>query len=141
VAALLVVRALPALLYAPFAVRRAQLVAAGLLQATSLSIPIVAGAIGVDLGLIRPTNYVALVAAGLLSVVLFPLLALPLLAVPAPDSPDCPPPGAAGPLVLSSVVAGLHRQPEDERERSADRDEARPGGDRECVRRRMAGEG
>jgi hypothetical protein len=84
----------PALLYAPFAARRAQLVAAGLLQATSLGIPIVAGAIGVDLGLIRPANYVALVAAGLLSVVLFPLLALPLLAVPAPDSPDSPPAGS-----------------------------------------------
>jgi Kef-type K+ transport system membrane component KefB len=81
--ALLIVRAVPALLYAPFAARRAQLVAAGLLQATSLGIPIVAGAIGVDLGLIRPANYVALVAAGLLSVVLFPLLALPLLAAPA----------------------------------------------------------
>jgi len=84
--ALLVVRAVPALLYAPFAARRRQLVAAGLLQATSLGIPVVAGAIGVDLGLIRPANYVALVAAGLLSVVLFPLLALPLLAVPEPDA-------------------------------------------------------
>ena len=90
--ALLVVRAVPALLYAPFAARRTQLVAAGLLQATSLGIPIVAGAIGVDLGLIRPANYVALIAAGLLSVVLFPLLALPLLTVPTPDSPDLPQP-------------------------------------------------
>jgi hypothetical protein len=49
------------------------------LQATSLSIPIVAGQIGVDLGLIRPTTYVALVAAGLLSVVVFPLVSLTLL--------------------------------------------------------------
>jgi Kef-type K+ transport system membrane component KefB len=77
--ALLVVRALPALLYRPLAERRSQLVAGGLLQATSLSIPIVAGQIGVSLGLIRPTNYVALVAAGLISVVLFPVLALTLL--------------------------------------------------------------
>src|SRR5438094_200890 len=51
----------------------------GLLQATSLSIPVVAGQIGVDLGLVRPTNYVALVAAGLLSVIVFPLVALTLL--------------------------------------------------------------
>jgi len=87
-AALFLVRAVPALLYAPFAARRGQLVAAGLLQATSLGIPIVAGAIGVDLGLIRPANYVALVTAGLLSVVLFPLLALPLLAARAPDTPE-----------------------------------------------------
>ena len=78
-AALLVVRGIPALLYRPFAERGSQILAGGLLQATSLSIPVVAGQIGVDLGLIRPTNYVALVAAGLLSVIVFPLLALTFL--------------------------------------------------------------
>jgi Kef-type K+ transport system membrane component KefB len=78
-AALLAVRALPGLLYRPFAERTRQLVGGGLLQATSLSIPVVAGQIGVDLGLIRPSNYVALVTAGLISVVVFPLLALTLL--------------------------------------------------------------
>ncbi|HEY1370494.1 MAG TPA: cation:proton antiporter [Gaiellaceae bacterium] len=78
-AALLLVRGVPALLYRRFAERGGQLVAAGLLQATSLSIPVVAGQIGVDLGLIRPTNYVALVAAGLISVVVFPLVSLTLL--------------------------------------------------------------
>jgi Kef-type K+ transport system membrane component KefB len=85
--ALLVVRALPALLYRPLAERGSQLVAGGLLQATSLSIPIVAGQIGVDLGLIRPINYVALVAAGLVSVVVFPLISLTLLrnAAPTPE--------------------------------------------------------
>jgi Kef-type K+ transport system membrane component KefB len=77
--ALLVTRAVPALVYAPLAQRRGQVIAAGLLQATSLSIPVVAGAIGVELGVIRPGTYVALVAAGLLSVVVFPLLALPRL--------------------------------------------------------------
>jgi hypothetical protein len=77
--ALLAVRAAPALLYRPLTDTRGQLAAAGLLQATSLSIPIVAGQIGVDLGLIRPESYVALVAAGLISVILFPLLALRLL--------------------------------------------------------------
>jgi Kef-type K+ transport system membrane component KefB len=74
-AGLLLVRALPALFYRPLAQRRTQLAAAGLLQATSLSIPVVAGSIGVNLGLITPANYVALVAAGLLSVLVFPLLA------------------------------------------------------------------
>jgi Kef-type K+ transport system membrane component KefB len=78
-AALLLVRGLPALLYRPFADRGAQLVAGGLLQATSLSIPVVAGQIGVSLDLIRPVNYVALVAAGLLSVIVFPLVSLALL--------------------------------------------------------------
>src|SRR6266536_231779 len=78
-AALLAVRGLPAFFYRPLADRGAQLLAGGLLQATSLSIPVVAGQIGVDLGLIRPTNYVALVTAGLISVIVFPLLALTLL--------------------------------------------------------------
>jgi Kef-type K+ transport system membrane component KefB len=78
--ALLVVRAVPALLYRPFARRRRHLLAAGLLQATSLSIPVVAGSIGVGLGLLSASNFAALVAAGLLSVLTFPLVALKLLA-------------------------------------------------------------
>jgi Kef-type K+ transport system membrane component KefB len=78
-AALLLVRALPALLYRPFAERGEQLLAGGLLQATSLGLLVVGGQIGVEMGLVRPTNYVALVAAGLLSVILFPPLALGLL--------------------------------------------------------------
>ena len=53
-AALLLVRGLPALLYRPLAERGSQLLAGGLLQATSLSIPVVAGQIGVDLGLDPP---------------------------------------------------------------------------------------
>jgi Kef-type K+ transport system membrane component KefB len=80
--ALLLIRALPALLYRPFAQNRAQLFAAGLLQATSLSLLVVAGRIGVDLSLIRPANYTALVAAGLISVVVLPLVALTLLREP-----------------------------------------------------------
>ncbi|HEY2223979.1 cation:proton antiporter [Actinomycetospora sp.] len=93
--ALLLVRALPAALYTPLAQRRRQVLGAGLLQATSLSIPVVAGAIGVQLGVIAPGNYVALVAAGLLSVVLFPLLAVPLLGGtdegPQPTDAEDPP--------------------------------------------------
>jgi Kef-type K+ transport system membrane component KefB len=74
-AALLIVRGLPALLYRPLLSSRREVLTAGLLQATSLSIPIVGGSIGVDLGLIRPENYVALVAAGLVSVIAFPITA------------------------------------------------------------------
>ena len=77
-AALLVVRGMPAVLYRPFANGR-QIVAAGLLQATSLGFLVVAGQIGVELDLIRPSTYSALVAAGLLSVVVFPLAALTIL--------------------------------------------------------------
>jgi Kef-type K+ transport system membrane component KefB len=77
-AALLVARGLPALVYKSLTTRT-QTVAAALLQATSLSFLVVAGQIGVQLDLLRPAVYAALVAAGLLSVLLFPLTALTLL--------------------------------------------------------------
>jgi Kef-type K+ transport system membrane component KefB len=77
-AALLVARGLPALVYRSLT-NRTQTIAAGLLQATSLSFLVVAGQIGVQLDLLRPAVYAALVAAGLLSVLLFQLTALTLL--------------------------------------------------------------
>jgi len=89
--ALLVARGVPALLYRPLAERSSQLVAGGLLQATSLSIPVVAGQIGVDMGLIRPENYVALVTAGLVSVIVFPPAALSLLRGRGAPSPAVEP--------------------------------------------------
>jgi hypothetical protein len=49
------------------------------LQATSLPFIVAATAIGLSLHLIRPVNGAALVAAGLLSVVIFPPIALGLL--------------------------------------------------------------
>ena len=70
-------------------------VIAGLLQATSLGLPVVAGQIGVALHLIRPENYVALVCAGLLSVFLFPLIALTLLRERAAPGAAPRPEGAA----------------------------------------------
>jgi Kef-type K+ transport system membrane component KefB len=77
-AALLAARGLPALVYKSLTTRR-QTLAAALLQATSLSFLVVAGQIGVQLDLLRPAVYAALVAAGLLSVLLFPVAALTLL--------------------------------------------------------------
>jgi len=75
---LLVVRGLPALVYrAEMGARRA--VAAGLLQATSLSFLIVAASVGRTLGTIDAGTSGAIIAAGLLSVVLFPPMALALL--------------------------------------------------------------
>jgi len=53
--------------------------AAGLLQATSLGFIVVAGQIGMDLGLITKGTGAAFVAAGLVSVLVFPLTALSLL--------------------------------------------------------------
>jgi Kef-type K+ transport system membrane component KefB len=76
--ALLVVRGAPAALYAPEVGRRGA-VAAGLLQATSLPFLVTATQIGVTLGQIRGDTAAALVSAGLLSVVIFPLVALGLL--------------------------------------------------------------
>ena len=76
--ALLVVRGAPAALYAPTVGRRPA-VAAGLLQATSLPFLVTATQIGAELGEISPETSAALVSAGLLSVVVFPLAALTVL--------------------------------------------------------------
>jgi Kef-type K+ transport system membrane component KefB len=77
-AALLLVRGLPALLYRrDIGARRTAV--AGLLQATSLPFIVAATMIGLDLGLIAEASAAAFVAAGLLSVLIFPLAALTLL--------------------------------------------------------------
>jgi Kef-type K+ transport system membrane component KefB len=78
VVALLVVRGLPAAVYGKSAGARGA-IAAGLLQATTLSFLVVAGRIGMDLGLLSAANGAALVAAGLASVLLFPSAALSVL--------------------------------------------------------------
>ncbi|MFI6737081.1 cation:proton antiporter [Nonomuraea sp. NPDC050451] len=78
-AALLLVRGLPALAYRAAGLSRAEVMASGLLQATSLPVIVAAATIGLKLDAIRPENAAALVAAGLLSVVVFPLMALRLL--------------------------------------------------------------
>lgn len=78
VIALLVVRGLPAVLYRP-SMGTTRAIAAALLQATSLPFIVAASAIGLDLGLLTPATGAALVGAGLVSVVAFPLLALGLL--------------------------------------------------------------
>ena len=77
-AALLVVRGVPALLYhSEVGLRRS--VAGGLLQATSLGFFVVASEIGRELGVLGEATYAALVCAGLASVILFPLAALSIL--------------------------------------------------------------
>ena len=79
VAALLAVRGLPALLYGRMLERREVAVAA-LLQATSLPFIVAATAIGTSLGAIEPGTAAAFIAAGLLTVIIFPALSLSLLA-------------------------------------------------------------
>ena len=83
--ALLAVRGLPALLYRPLVGPR-RTAAAALLQATSLPFIVVATRIGESLGLVSPATGSALVASGLLSVVVFPALALGLLRDGAADT-------------------------------------------------------
>jgi Kef-type K+ transport system membrane component KefB len=77
VVGILIVRAAPAVLY------RRQLgtrpaVAAGLLQATTLTFPVVVAEVGRSLGLLTSATAAALVGAALLSVLIFPAAALAL---------------------------------------------------------------
>ena len=76
--ALLVIRGLPALAYRrEIGPRRS--VVAGLFQATSLPFIVAATAIGQELGLIDGAESAALIAAGLLSLLIFPLAGLTIL--------------------------------------------------------------
>ncbi|MGW5239284.1 cation:proton antiporter [Monashia sp. NPDC004114] len=95
-AALLLARGLPALVFRGRLSGR-ETAAAGLLQATSLPFLVTASMIGVDTGLVSPVNAAALVAAGVLSILIFPVGALGLLrgshTPSAPTSPELRPTG------------------------------------------------
>jgi Kef-type K+ transport system membrane component KefB len=77
-AALLAVRGLPAITYRGFVGRRRAAIA-GVLQATSLPFIVAATAIGQGLDLMDAAEASALIAAGLLSVLIFPITGLTLL--------------------------------------------------------------
>jgi Kef-type K+ transport system membrane component KefB len=77
-AALVLARGLPALLYRPLISSR-KVVIAAIMQGTSLPFLVAGTAIGRDLGLISAGSSAALIAAGLLSVLIFPALSLALL--------------------------------------------------------------
>lgn len=81
-AALLLVRALPAIAFRRD-LTRGELAAVGLLQATSLPFLLAATEIGREMGLLDPAVAAGLVAAGLVSVLVFPAVALTLLPHPA----------------------------------------------------------
>ncbi len=81
--AMLIVRGLPALLYERLIGRRKALIA-GLLQATTLPFIVAATQIGVQIGVVTPASASALIAAGLLSVIIFPATGLALLRLEAP---------------------------------------------------------
>ena len=89
-AALVVVRGVPALVYREILDRRRTAIA-GMLQATSLPFIVAATAIGEELGLVSAAEGAALIGAGLLSVLLFPAIGLALLS----DGDDDRPPDSA----------------------------------------------
>src|SRR5215218_6873519 len=78
VIALLIVRGVPALFYRRFVPTR-EVLSAALLQATSLSFVVAATQIGVELGKLDEGAAAGLVTGGVISVLLFPALALRLL--------------------------------------------------------------
>jgi Kef-type K+ transport system membrane component KefB len=88
-AALVAARGLPALMYRRMLDARKTMIA-GLMQATSLPFIVAAVAIGEDLDLIDAAEGAALIGAGLLSVLLFPVIGLGLLkgADGKPKKPD-----------------------------------------------------
>jgi Kef-type K+ transport system membrane component KefB len=92
---LLAVRGLPALLYRPTIGSRNTVVAA-LLQATSLPFIVAASMIGMELGLLDQATGAGLIAAGLLTVLLFPLLALTIARGGEELAPAEPEPLTAG---------------------------------------------
>jgi Kef-type K+ transport system membrane component KefB len=97
--ALLIVRGVPALLNLRTQGRRAT-IAVGLLQATSLPFIVTATQIGVELGRITPVTAAALVFAGLLSVLVFPVAALSLLR--KDESPE--PPTETQPSLIATTM-------------------------------------
>ena len=106
--ALLVVRALPAARYRSTIGPRGA-VAAGLLQATSLPFLATAVAIGLELGELTPETGAALVSAGLLSVIVFPVVAVGLLR-PGPSAADPPEPQPRAPALTSMEVPVAHQR-------------------------------
>jgi Kef-type K+ transport system membrane component KefB len=76
--ALLIVRGVPAVLYRSM-LDPSRVAVAGVLQATSLPFIVATTTIGLDLNAITRPNAAALIAAGLLSVVIFPATALAML--------------------------------------------------------------
>jgi Kef-type K+ transport system membrane component KefB len=109
--ALLAVRGIPALLYSSQLGRR-QAAIAGLLQSTSLPFIVTATMIGQQIGVVSKPTAAGLIAAGLLSVIVFPVTGLSLLRRGAPvgAEPVEGMPSASGPI-LSAEDRALCRLP------------------------------
>ena len=104
--ALLAVRGLPALLYSSQIGRR-QAAIAGLLQSTSLPFIVTATMIGQQIGVVSRPTAAGLIAAGLLSVIVFPVTGLAMLrrgAAPGIQSASGPPSPASAILSADDRV-------------------------------------
>ncbi|HEX4654325.1 MAG TPA: cation:proton antiporter [Mycobacteriales bacterium] len=97
-ALLLVIRGVPAIAYRGLLPAR-EVVAAGLLQSASLPFIVAATQIGLALGAVTPTNAAALVAAGLFSVLVYPVVALRIIGAP----PRLPPTVMASAAMLDPM--------------------------------------
>jgi Kef-type K+ transport system membrane component KefB len=98
---LLLVRALPVLLYRKHLSGR-EMLASGLLQATNLSFVVVAVTVGESIGAITYSGGTGLIAAGLLSAVIFPPIAHMLLKRPSDE------PAPAGAPADEPEPSGTH---------------------------------
>jgi Kef-type K+ transport system membrane component KefB len=109
--ALLAVRGIPALLYGSQIGRR-QAAIAGLLQSTSLPFIVTATMIGQQIGVVSKPTAAGLIAAGLLSVIVFPVTGLSLLRRGGPVGADALEvmPSPPGPI-LSAEDRALCRLP------------------------------
>ena len=107
---LLVVRGLPALVLYRRDLPRYQLLPLGLFSAAGLPLIVVITTIGVQEGRMRPVNAAALVAAGMLSVLLFPMFARMRLArgptVPDQDRAGAAPGGRASSRAIAPATTG-----------------------------------
>jgi Kef-type K+ transport system membrane component KefB len=83
----LVTRALPTWVFFRGVLGRAEARSLAMLSATGLPLIVVITTLGVDEHRMRPQNAAALVAAGMLSVLLYPLLGLRVLSRGATDTP------------------------------------------------------
>jgi Kef-type K+ transport system membrane component KefB len=106
--AIYLARGLPAIVYVRL-LGRSRSVIAGLLQATSLTFAVTATQIGLQLGVVTEATAAGLVAAGLLSVVISPALALVLLRreQPSSGSKSSAQPASARQLRPSSVIGSV----------------------------------
>jgi Kef-type K+ transport system membrane component KefB len=87
VVVLVIVRGIPSMLAAPGGSGRRDRIAMGLLGATGLPVIVAVTAIGVDKGVLPSAAASVLVGAGMLSVLLFPLIAMSLRGERAPAQP------------------------------------------------------